>query len=317
MVKANRQLGFTLVELLVVIAIIGVLLAILLPAVQAARESGRKTTCLNNVKEICLATLAYSSSHQGRLPASWRAVRNEHGQDQPGSDYEYAKTSFSWRTSILPFLGEQPLFDQLQLDLTPFADENVDSVALILSAFQCPTTPDAPRTALSKIGKLERQMGANDYVHLFFVGTEETDSHRAISGEHLPCAWYGVQRFDSPSEEYSPLYTSSMRGGAPLRYIVDGLSRTALVAEKAGYPNTYLEGSVVDPSPWGEGAWAAGEFGAFGKAQVNWSNFPSFYSFHSSGAHVGLCDGAARLLAEDTALDVIVALCSRGGGEAE
>jgi prepilin-type N-terminal cleavage/methylation domain-containing protein len=94
MVKANRQIGFTLVELLVVIAIIGVLLAILLPAVQAARESGRKTTCLNNVKEICLATLAYSSSHQGRLPASWRAVRDEHGRDQPDSDYEYAKTSF-------------------------------------------------------------------------------------------------------------------------------------------------------------------------------------------------------------------------------
>ena len=86
-----------------------------------------------------------------------------------------------------------------------------------------------------------------------------------------------------PLRKNTALNILPARGSAPLRYIVDGLSRTALIAEKAGYPNTYRDGSVVDPSPWGEGAWAAGEFGAFGKAKVNWSNFPSFYSFHSSG----------------------------------
>jgi prepilin-type processing-associated H-X9-DG protein len=94
------------------------------------------------------------------------------------------------------------------------------------------------------------------------------------------------------------------------------LSKTILCAEKAGYPNTYHNGQMILPSPWGEGVWAAGELGGFGRARVNLCNFPSIYSFHPSGAHVGMCDGAVKLLSDDTDPEIVVALCSRSGGEA-
>ena len=66
--------GFSLVELLVVIAIIGLLIAILVPAIQAAREAARKVSCTNNMKQIALAVLQYSSANQERLPADWATL---------------------------------------------------------------------------------------------------------------------------------------------------------------------------------------------------------------------------------------------------
>jgi Tfp pilus assembly protein PilE len=319
MVKTSRSSGLTIVELLIVIAIIGALLATLLPAVLAARESGRKSTCTNHLKEICLAATQYTAIHGGRLPASWRNVRNRDGEAMPTSEYEFARSSFSWRSSILPFVGEQSLYDKLKFDSTPMADENSEYAAKLLGLFQCPSTPDSPRSVLAESKATEMLMGASDYVHVFFVGikgTQDTEfPYRHISAEHVPGAWYGLGRYDSTSNVYCPLYVSSARGSASLKYVVDGLSHTILVAEKAGYPNSYYEGNVVEPSPWGEGVWAAGEFGGFGKAKVNWSNFPSIYSFHPSEAHIALCDGSVKLLADDADLDIIVALCSRSGGE--
>jgi prepilin-type N-terminal cleavage/methylation domain-containing protein/prepilin-type processing-associated H-X9-DG protein len=314
--NATERSGFTLVEVLAVIAIVGVLVALILPAIEAARESARRTTCTNNLKQICLATIEYSESNQDRLPASWRTIRSEDGKSELVAEYNLHRSSFSWRTSILSFLDEQPLYDHLDFSSTPIADDNSTFVATVLGIFQCPSTPDSPRSIFSAGSKSASGMGANDYVHVFMIGPNETDDPYQISGDQLPGAWCGLSRYDLTMHN-GPIDLSGARSGAPLRWTTDGRSKTILIAEKAGWPNTYINGSFIDRAPWGEGVWAAAELGGFGRAKVNWSNFPSVFGFHSSGANIGLLDGSVRYLANDTATEVVKALCSRDGGEAE
>jgi prepilin-type processing-associated H-X9-DG protein len=271
------------------------------------------------MRQICLATLQYSTNNGGHLPASWRNVRDENGKPAAIAEYALHIRAFSWRASILPFVGEQPLYDQLDLSLTPLADKNSRLTAQVLSIFQCPSTVDSPRYAFAS-DHSQLGMGANDYVHVFFVGQEEVADLRAISAKQAAGAWYGLARYKSSNVDgkyIAPYQVVEARGSAPLRYITDGFSKTILCAEKAGFPSTYHNGRVVDPSPWGEGVWAAGELGGFGKVRVNWSNFPSIYSFHTGGAQVGMCDGSVRLLSDETATDVVTAFCSRDGGETE
>lgn len=121
--------GFTLVELLVVIAIIGILVALLLPAVQAAREAARRTQCTNNLKQIGLAIHSYHDTY-GNLPP---AFNNFHPL---GSD----DVRWGWATYILPFIEENILFDLLDIEnqtgLTPTAENGLQTQ---LSAYRCPS----------------------------------------------------------------------------------------------------------------------------------------------------------------------------------
>src|SRR5262245_9815141 len=99
MFRPLRRTGFTLVELLVVIAIIGMLVAILLPAIQAARESARRSSCTNNLKQLALACLNHEDSHRV-LPQAWYWPDNSPG----------VKNYYGWGTVILPHLEENSLF---------------------------------------------------------------------------------------------------------------------------------------------------------------------------------------------------------------
>ena len=97
-----------------------------------------------------------------------------------------------------------------------------------------------------------------------------------------------------------------------MKWISDGLSNTILVAEKAGFPLRYgPDGELLNDQQWASGEWAASEFGGFGEAEVNWSNFPSSYAFHPGGAMVVMCDGATAFMSEDSDRQVIVQKCSR------
>src|SRR5687767_3423025 len=102
----NGREAFTLVELLVVIAIIGILIALLLPAVQAARESARRTQCVNNQKQLALGCLDYEESNN---------------QYPYGRKYDFWDT-YTWTQLVLPFIEQQALFEKYRtLPQTPFA----------------------------------------------------------------------------------------------------------------------------------------------------------------------------------------------------
>jgi len=112
MMRRKRR-GFTLIELLVVIAIIGVLIALLLPAVQAAREAARRSQCVNNLKQIGLALHNYESAN-GSLPPSGEAFSNEY----PQLGWATGPQNFSMKVRILPFLEQQQAFNTVNFAVT-------------------------------------------------------------------------------------------------------------------------------------------------------------------------------------------------------
>ncbi len=112
--------GFTLVELLVVVAIIGTLIALLLPAVQAARESGRRAACSNNIRQLALGVLGYLEANGSFPPA--------------GKDAPLNRTEWSWAYQTLPFIDGQAVFDQ---PLTPAGDVVIHRTPI--PSMYCPT----------------------------------------------------------------------------------------------------------------------------------------------------------------------------------
>ena len=127
----NLKHGFTLVELLVVIAIIGILVALLLPAVQAAREASRRNACLNNLHQLSLAVINFESI-AGRLPPS-AEVRKV---NVPGNN-----GSWGVHGRILPFLEQGALYQQVDLRLAWDEQDVIDG--LKISVFACPSDPEA------------------------------------------------------------------------------------------------------------------------------------------------------------------------------
>ncbi|MDZ7617879.1 MAG: DUF1559 domain-containing protein [Patescibacteria group bacterium] len=131
-----RQNGFTLVELLVVIAIIGILIALLLPAVQSAREAARRMQCANNLKQLGLAVLNYESAFKILPPAShWRAAADVEVRNN-------AKLCETWVILVLPYLEQQAVYDRF--DLTRYITDPVNREArgAELSAMKCPSDPN-------------------------------------------------------------------------------------------------------------------------------------------------------------------------------
>jgi prepilin-type N-terminal cleavage/methylation domain-containing protein len=201
--------GFTLVELLVVIAIIGVLVSLLLPAVQAAREAARRMTCQNNMKNMSLACLNYESA-RGMLPPASQA------DDVTGSNglkwNLYSGNQLSWVVHILPYIEQQAMYQQFDLKkpFTTFINENVSSVPTPErsqpSSFMCPSDQAAGRL-FEVVGRViitgNRAFGKGNYAAF-------------SSPEHLTCnRWLGA----------------IVNKGQEMKRVTDGVSNTLLLTE--------------------------------------------------------------------------------------
>lgn len=212
--------GFTLVELLVVIAIIGVLVALLLPAVQAARESARMSQCSSNLKNVALALQNYASQ-RGSLPSG--GITN--------GNCCSTRSNSSWPIDLLPFIEQQALYDQYDFDEYNEALENRPVVQTPVALYNCPSDEG--------VGELDRPASG--------PGNRIEYARSSYRGNSGLCTTQSNAFWDSSSQQNEqfvhqrgPLHgTGVLRRGfsltepTALGQISDGLSHTILLGEKA------------------------------------------------------------------------------------
>lgn len=297
----RMPLGFTLVELLVVIAIIGILVALLLPAVQAAREAARRMSCTNNFKQIGLGLHMYHDTYK-HFPAGWRGYNP--ANDQP---FWFGLPGWAWSASILPFLEQANVYDGLVHFELPITDPvNASVRTLELKVFRCPT--DIGRNTFSLKG------GGPS------VGTPVTFPIEMATGNYIGV--FGTRDFHFACAPSNPEFNGCVGNGTfylntqnRMADISDGLSNTLIVGERC---------SKLAPSTW-VGVVSGGEHGVARVAGVgayppNSEDSPAHYfhnfsSFHPAGTNFLSGDGSVRLIAETIDEKTYHALCTRQGGE--
>jgi prepilin-type N-terminal cleavage/methylation domain-containing protein/prepilin-type processing-associated H-X9-DG protein len=302
--RLNRRVGFTLIELLVVIAIIGVLIALLLPAVQKIRESAKRLSCQNNLKQIGLGMLNFESGQGGLPPSATTGM----GAGAPYYPYQHA-----WSAALLPYIEQTASFNLYHYDANWNDEINYEAIRTYLKLFNCPSTPEQPRidTTVSAepiAGDYHAVNAIKDFVGINCFGLTHITNH------------------DDPR-----LVGGMMRDKVTrIAEITDGTSNTILVAEDAGRPQWYnADRQIFIPIPAppnGQAGWADpnGPFsidGSYpsgqvpGPCSINCSNNSEVYSFHPVGANVVFADGSVHFLNSDMNLCVLASLTTRAGGE--
>ncbi len=271
--------GFTLVELLVVIAIIGVMAGLLLPAVQAARESARRTACQNNLKQIGLGLSQHLSVHKafptGCVGCDYRV---------PFAEKKYT----SWNLRLLPFIEQQQVWQLFDGSKSIWHSDNLQAVSVIIPTYLCPSSTGEPHTS--------QQLGLTDYGGM--AGIEGAGLNAPPGSVHLrhPRA-LGVMLYETPT---------------PAAKITDGLSQTVAAAECARR-NVTIEGFQLQY----EAEWANGH-NCLAQRQdtpINKTPDNEIYSHHPSAAGVVFCDGHVKFLSESINQAVLLAILTRAGKE--
>jgi prepilin-type N-terminal cleavage/methylation domain-containing protein/prepilin-type processing-associated H-X9-DG protein len=331
--------GFTLIELLVVIAIIGVLIALLLPAVQAAREAARRAHCLNNLKQIGLALHNFEAGQGFFPPSGVRATGScrplNINVDLSGTPYptkDPRRVSIHVLTFLLPHMEQQPLYNAYNLQWDFRNEANSTVVATVVPTFLCPSSASADRYHVydddGKTGDalntgrtyLNVRLAVSDYAvnngvepalvktGLVDPGTSGMQSMlQNIDATHLDNVTYQAQ-------------------------VLDGLSHTFLVSEISARPARFLTGgrSVANfntHAEWIGGGWADYDSGytthgftfdgltSPGPCHTSCTNDNENYSFHIGGANTLMGDGSVRFIKTTLPIRLFVQLLTRSGGE--
>jgi prepilin-type N-terminal cleavage/methylation domain-containing protein/prepilin-type processing-associated H-X9-DG protein len=285
--------AFTLVEILVVISIIGVLVALLLPAVQAAREASRRMQCQNNLKQIGLALLNYESSHKVFPPGYVSEVDNNGNDTGPG---------WGWAALILPHMEEASVFNRIHLDLPIEDASNKAARVSEIPGYYCPT---------------------EDYRHIWTAKRANGSQICEVAESN----YVGVFGTTEPGVDGDGLFFRNSK--VAIRDITDGTSKTLAVGERTHQlGHATWVGSVTNATlyPGDDNTQAQGvaEQGAgmtlghvgegVGPGAVG-EDVNQFYSLHGSGTNFLFTDGHVNFLRADMDYATYVALATRAGGE--
>jgi prepilin-type N-terminal cleavage/methylation domain-containing protein/prepilin-type processing-associated H-X9-DG protein len=318
--KANRK-AFTLVELLVVILIIGMLAGLLVSGVQAARQSGQRSACANNLKQIGLAALSFENALKGLPPRrygpTWTPTVTNKG-------------NCGWGAVILPYLGLKNIQRLYSYESNFYDPVNAEAIAKAVAIYQCPATqPNRAMTVCDSAQSITSAGIAGDY----------------FAPNSVRAWWFSDAATNTAYSKNTETAMADNRFKA-LSETTDGLSCTLLITEQAGRPDWYILGakqrttattpnSVTttingttytqsNPAWWG--CWASYQVASFwtyaddgltvdGVNCINMNNSQGVYSFHNGGANAVFCDGSVHFLGEGMVPSVFGAIMTaRSGG---
>jgi prepilin-type N-terminal cleavage/methylation domain-containing protein len=325
--------GFTLVELLVVIAIIGVLIGLLVPAVQAARESARRMSCQNSLKQIGLGALNVESS-TGAYPTTgiaaplWTSPRISWTDTNQQNRDIYGTPATTWMYQILPFIEQQAVFDMRLVGNGLQATGATCLKTARIGAYNCPGRSNRTNTesgqvyALFDYASFARMDGSNSSRDMASPGTWTPPYSQAgcdlmYGGIICPGGFTG---------DAGNTFTkaSSMR----IANVTDGTSHTFMIAEKSVRTSHYSGGSNYDR--WG-GMYPAGhwefirQLGWYGPLQDDAprsSSLPAwetsgdrgFGASHPAGFGMVMADGSVRISSYDISKDILKTIGVRNDG---
>jgi prepilin-type N-terminal cleavage/methylation domain-containing protein/prepilin-type processing-associated H-X9-DG protein len=298
--------AFTLIELLVVIAIIAILIGLLLPAVQKVREAAARMKCSNNLKQIGIACHNYATSHGGLPPERTFLASG-------GAWYQGRVRG--WGVFILPYLEQDNLYRQYQLERNFYDAVNQPVVTTPVSVYQCPSAP---------AGRV-------------FQGLPVPPSYavdpnlKAAAGDYFSFRGY----YDPVQVPAAPRQNGTLAANVERKVtdVRDGTSNTVMIGEIAGRPEWWVNGRrqpEVPPDQFSHfnwvGPWASYNanwingytedgLNPFGPCSVNCNNQLGVYAFHTGGANGLFADGSVRFLRAGTNVHALYALISSDGGE--
>ncbi|MEX0643074.1 MAG: DUF1559 domain-containing protein [Pirellulales bacterium] len=317
----QRTRAFTLVELLVVIAIIGILVALLLPAIQAARESARRTQCANNFKQVGLAILNFESTRR-RLP--YGMIINHRGNPQstnctgitePLPGYPTGTfIGFGWAALILPYLENSPISDQIdfKLQIIPGTSatsslSNFKMTATLIPDFLCASDPNTG--GLVQITTPPNPSNGSDERE----DSRTTNMAAVTDSVDGTCDMFKLRKGSKVDGVFAGNY------GARIKDITDGTSKTLAVGEVTGEDRDFFLGffwaafDVADTREGINGPNTLPGVGSFDPTDPFDFSFAGFSSWHRGGCHFAMCDGSVHFVKEEISASVLKSLTTRAG----
>lgn len=301
--QINRTLrrGFTLIELLVVIAIIAVLVSLLLPAVQQAREAARRTQCKNNLKQIGLALHNYHDVH-GRFPSGWIAV--DSGTNLPSA--HEGTSGVGWATMILPFIDQANVYNQFNASLPLTDPANATFLSAQMTIYKCPSDPQPLTFDLGEEGNptnILAKMPIANYIGSF--GPEELDGCEEPAGTPPVLA-------DGQCKGSGIFYHNSR---VSIRDVTDGTTNTYMVGERKTKETdgwyTSWPGMIAEAEEAFQRVCGSADHTPNHPA----THFDDFSSNHTGGTQFLQADGSVRFLSENINTGTYQGLATIQGGE--
>ena len=324
----RARLGFTLVELMVVIVIMAILMGLLLPGLQYAREAARTTRCQNNLKQLGLACLNYERNRGGLPPASIYPKYITNNTNITVSTLGDT-TRVGWLWLILPYLEQSNIADQYHFDV-PWFDTTIQPlINNRVAVMECPTDPIAGYT----IPKLEATdpvanqtfnftAAAADYFVTVALNSNVVGVFNPRQDETYTSANDTLYQFQGALQDDKPTNISQ---------ILDGTSNTMMISEMSGRNKSYVTGGILNPEnptlkTYGFGAWAHNNKHVVstytydgqttpGPCAINCSNQFAIYSFHAQGANALFADGSVHFLSQEIDMNVFCNLVARADGD--